>query len=75
MGMANIKLKKVRINQMSSSCTILSGILVARMHGIDAEKNKIEDTQTTPAEKRAIISASFIKSAGKNISANPAALA
>ena len=54
---------------------MLMGISVANTHGIDAEKNRIEDTETTPTVKRVAAGKSVVWIAGKNISANPLASA
>ena len=61
----------VRSNQIIIICQIVIGISVASTQGIEAEKNKIDETETTPTVNRAAIGMSADWIAGKNISASP----
>ena len=54
---------------------MLIGIPVDKIHGIEAEKNKIEEIDTIPAVNLETSSASFKINAGKNISAKELAIA
>ena len=63
--------KIVRSNQMMTICQIVIGISVARTQGIEAEKNKIDETETTPTVNRAALGMSVAWIAGKYISASP----
>lgn len=45
------------------------GISVDKRHGIEAEKNNMEETETTPVTNFVVIGASATNNAGKNISA------
>ena len=44
--------KTVRIAQITSIWPSVSGIRAARMHGMDADRNRIEDTETEPTTYR-----------------------
>tara|TARA_R110000765_G_scaffold124537_2_gene221804 strand:- start:143 stop:400 length:258 start_codon:yes stop_codon:yes gene_type:complete len=61
--------------QIITRSLMLIGIPVDKIHGIEAEKNKIEEIDTIPAVNLETSSASFKINAGKNISAKELAIA
>jgi hypothetical protein len=61
----------VRSSQMTIKCQIFIGIPVASTQGIEAEKNKIDETETMPTTNRPALGISVDWIAGKNISASP----
>lgn len=72
---ANGMEKSVRSSQMMTICQIEMGISVASTQGMEAEKNNMDETDTTPMVNRAGAEKSVDWIAGKNISANPLARA
>lgn len=74
-GVTSIIVRRVLSNHTITISESLSGISVDIMHGIEAEKNSIEEIDVTPIMNLVTIGASLTKSAGKNISAIPRAAA
>ena len=70
-----INVKMTRWNQMAISCGIVIGISVDTIQGTTAEKNMIDDTETTAITNLTTIPDLTTSNAGKNISAMPSALA
>ena len=68
-GAANINVKMVLSIQMMIMSVKVIGISVDSIQGIDAEKKRIEDIDTTATTNLEIIGADVINKAGKNISA------
>lgn len=64
-----------RWNQMTISCGIVIGISVDTIQGTTAEKNMIDDTETTAITNFTTNAELTTSNAGKNISAMPSALA
>ena len=58
-----------RCTQIITISVTLMGISVDKMHGIDAEKNRIDDTLAIPTTNRVAKAASVTINAGRNISA------
>src|SRR5699024_605509 len=68
-GVTIIMVKIVRSIQITINFGILTGISVAKIQGMSAEKNRIADTDTTAVTNSVINGASTTSNDGKNISA------
>lgn len=73
--MANKRVKTTLSNHIITICLIVMGIPVAIKHGIDAEKNKIDEIDTIAPMKRSSKVAFANIKAGRNISAKELAMA
>lgn len=69
MGVARINVRIVRCIHITSKRGMLTGISVERIHGMVAEKNKMDETDTTAVTNLVTNGASTTNNAGKNISA------
>ena len=68
-GVTSINERIVRCTQITNKRGILIGISVDKIHGIVAEKNKMDDTEITAVTNFVTIGASATSKAGRNISA------
>jgi hypothetical protein len=73
MGAVIINVMSVRSNQITINFVMLIGISVDRIQGIAAEKNNMDETETTAMMNLVTRGASTTRSACRNISAIPIA--